>query len=187
MPMPWAMLDDADRLQWTLAPLEGVGPIRFGMQFHEVMAVLDGALLCRFGVGNHQEAGLSARLTGPRQTIIGQAAVTLYFTPDEQSLYCVMVDALLGPQVSLGGLGLVGQVPSRLEDDLADLAEAEGAAFYISQRGDPAVEAFGVLLRVQRAGDVLLSRPVFVGREWAHRLWDTSESWVPEAVWRQCC
>jgi hypothetical protein len=75
-------------------------------------------------------------------------------------------------------------VPSVLEEDFSYLAVAEDAGLCYSLNADLAAECFGVVLRAQRAGDVVLSRPVFVGREWMHRFWDATESWIPEVEWR---
>jgi hypothetical protein len=35
----------------------------------------------------------------------------------------------------------------------------------------------------QRAGDAVLSRPVFVAEAWAGRCWDVSEGWIPQREW----
>jgi len=44
-------------------------------------------------------------------------------------------------------------------------------------------EAFGFVMRAQQAGDVLLTRPVFVARDWADSVADAQLGFVPQAEW----
>jgi hypothetical protein len=81
----------------------------------------------------------------------------------------------------------VAQVPSKLEGQFADYVTAYGKELRYSQRADPASEQLGPVIRPQRAGDAVLSRPVFVAREWAGRCWDTSESYIPRDEWNNFC
>jgi hypothetical protein len=77
---------------------------------------------------------------------------------------------------------LVGQVPSQLEDGLTDLL-APNAELRYSQHADLSVPQLGLVLRAQRAGDVVLSRPVMVSEAWADRCWDTTEGKIPTREW----
>ncbi|GAA1972409.1 hypothetical protein GCM10009838_34990 [Catenulispora subtropica] len=95
------------------------------------------------------------------------------------------VNGRSGPQVALGGIRLVGRVPSELEAEFIDYATAHDAGARYSVSNDPAAVGLGVVLRAQRAGDVVVSRPVFVGREWDHMFWDSSESCIPDTEWPQ--
>lgn len=100
-------------------------------------------------------------------------------------LACVAVGARHGPQITLGHLCLVGQVPSKLEEEFSDHMSAQGLdeAIRYSQFGDLGTDALGVVLRGQRVGDVVLSRPVFVAREWADMVWDVGEGTIPMEEW----
>ncbi|MEV4557063.1 hypothetical protein AB0K51_08695 [Kitasatospora sp. NPDC049285] len=109
-------------------------------------------------------------------------AVTAYY--DAGRLTCVAVNALRGPQVTLDGLRLVGRVPSELEDAFTAYTSAHGHDLRYSQHADPGSETLGVVLRAQRAGDVVLSRPVFVASTWAERCCDVTEGRVPIDEWR---
>ncbi|WAL68893.1 hypothetical protein ORV05_14360 [Amycolatopsis cynarae] len=44
--------------------------------------------------------------------------------------------------------------------------------------------ALGLVLRVQRAGDLVLSRPVMVAGAWADSCWDTTEGSIPRQEWK---
>jgi hypothetical protein len=113
-----------------------------------------------------------------------EAAVTAYYGESE-TLSCVAVDALHGPQVTMDGIRLTGCVPSELARQFGEYAASHGVRVAYSQHGDPAADEFGLVLRAQRAGDILLTRPVFVAREWAYRVGDVSEGSVPQVEWAQ--
>ncbi|WP_198679407.1 hypothetical protein [Thermomonospora amylolytica] len=102
---------------------------------------------------------------------------------DSRQLMCVAVDALRGPQVLLDDLPLVGRVPSELADQFEDYVNSQGARVCISLEGDPGWDDIGLQLRAQRAGDFLLTRPVFAAREWSHRIGDSSEGPLPQEEW----
>lgn len=72
-----------------------------------------------------------------------------------------------GPQVTLDGMGLVGQVPSRLEDQFTDYLKARDKDLRYSQCADPCSAQLGLVLWAQRAGDLVSSRPVMVAEAWA--------------------
>ncbi|MGW4884116.1 hypothetical protein [Streptomyces murinus] len=74
----------------------------------------------------------------------------------------IAVNALRGPQVALGGMGLLGQVPSRPEGQFTDYLKTHNKDLRYSQCADPCSAQLGLALRAQRAGDLVLSRPVMV-------------------------
>lgn len=92
-----------------------------------------------------------------------------------------------GPQVALDGMRLVAQVPSRLEEEFLEYATTLGMEPRYSQHGDPGSELLGVVIRTQRTGDVVLTRPVFVAREWAERCCDISQGYIPRDEWDSFC
>ncbi len=149
----WNIVPDRERQQWTLEPFVSVGPLRFGMPLDEISAVLGGI--------NASWSIHKARWNSMCQCF-PEAGLKLYFS--DERLCGVSVDALRGPQVLADEMALVGRVPSELEQWLferADSREPYSELFYL-----PSAEAgsltLGVVLCVQRAGDRLLTRPVFL-------------------------
>ncbi|GIG93424.1 hypothetical protein [Plantactinospora endophytica] len=181
----WSVLVDAQRLPWSFTPFERVGPLEFGMTHDQVEVAVHGALRVVVSQGTSGNAGWAefwlerctdARFAGP--------AVTTYY--DESiGLAGVAVDALRGPQVTLEGMRLVGRTPSHLEDEFADYLVARSRELRYSQHADPCSPQLGLVLRAQRAGDVVLSRPVMVATPWADRCWDTSEGRIPTREWQE--
>ncbi|MFV5998834.1 hypothetical protein ACNPQM_42575 [Streptomyces sp. NPDC056231] len=109
-----------------------------------------------------------------------EVGLKLYFAADE-CLCGVSVDALRGPQVLADGAALVGRLPSDLEEWLFERAESREPyteLFYM-----PGAEAgsltLGVVLCVQRAGDRLLTRPVFLPAD----AMDDVYHHLPREVW----
>lgn len=164
----WAVKRDFERAQWTFAPLVSVGPLRFGMSPAEVGAALDGAIA-------YISHGARAQ---PRVQQFTQVGVTTFYT-ESARLAGVAVDALMGPQVRWGETALVGCVPSEIERWIADHARAHGLELLYTIEGNPELVDLGLVMRVQRAGDVVLTRPLFLIREWALDVWD----YLPESEW----
>jgi hypothetical protein len=174
----WDVLDEEQRPQWTFTPFVNVGPLRFGMTPAQVREAVDGLMTSHVSQGYYgQESWIRFELAGLRKP-----AVTTYFD-EAVGLACVVVHALAGPQVTLDGMRLVAQVPSRLEDEFLEYATARGKEPRFSQTADPGSELLGLVIRPQRAGDVVLTRPVFVAQERAERCCDTSEGYIPLAEW----
>lgn len=180
----WGVLHEKQRLAWTFTPFERVGPLEFGMTHEQAQAALDGVLrtaLREGAAGNEVRADFwleqrsDARFSGP--------AVTVYYDRSI-GLAGIAVNALRGPQVTLDGIGLVGQVPSRLEDWFADFLQTHDKELRYSQCADPCSAQLGLVLRVQRAGDLVLSRPVMVAEAWSERCWDTTEGSIPQEEWK---
>jgi hypothetical protein len=142
----WDVRTDEERGQWELRPLAGVGPLRFGTGLADVAQAL--------GVE-------PAPVRTAEHWVFHAAGVTVYFG-DNDKLYCVAVDALIGPQVTFDGLRLTGQVPSRAEQIVLDHAEVHGAEVRFSHAADVELPGYGLVLRSQRAGDLVLTRPVLL-------------------------
>ncbi|MFF3883549.1 hypothetical protein [Streptomyces sp. NPDC001914] len=96
----------------------------------------------------------------------------------------IAVNALRGPHVTLDGLALVGQVPSHVEAPFIGYLETHKMELRYSQIEDPCSEQLGLVLRTQRAGDLVLSRPVMVAEAWAERCGDTTEGFIPHQEWK---
>ncbi|MFE4514626.1 hypothetical protein ACFRMQ_10615 [Kitasatospora sp. NPDC056783] len=176
----WTVAEEDDRLRWRLDPRVSVGPLRFGMGYEDVLEALDGFLEPSSRSTSHYGRVLSDDFFLPQSS--NHPALTAYY--DAERLVCVAVNALRGPQVTLEALSLVGRVPSELEADFAGYTSTRGYDLTYGQFGDPGSQALGVVLRAQRAGDVVLSRPVLVAPSWAERCVDVSEGRIPDAEWR---
>lgn len=142
----WCVLAEAHRLAWSFTPLERVGPLEFGMSRDQVQTAVHGALsLCVQGISEHEgwaefwlEQGTGASFPGP--------AVTAYY--DESiGLAGIAVNALRGPQVTLEGMRLVGQTPSRLENEFTGYLVANSRDIRYSQCADLCSPQLGLVLR----------------------------------------
>ncbi|MGW4879596.1 hypothetical protein ACWEPI_23905 [Streptomyces sp. NPDC004262] len=119
--------------------------------------------------------------TVTRQERFTDVGLTVYYA-DENRLAGATADARLGPQVLVEGTALVGRVPSELEQwiiDRAEVREPYSELFYLPG-ADPGSQTLGLVVCVQRVGDVVLTRPVFLAFEWIddvyHRL--PSSEWA---------
>lgn len=171
MTSPWHVLTEAEREQWRYTPSVGVGPLRFGMSHDEAAEALSG-FAASVSVA-HRDFGRPTKAEFRNACVPAHGvAVTAYYARSE-GLFCVVVGARYGPQVTLDGIRLVGRVPSRLEEQFLGYVLERGIAPQYTPEGDPASDDLGIVMRVQRAGDIVLSRPVFaVVRERANTLWD---------------
>lgn len=166
------------RLDWELMPLDGVGPLRFGMPIDEVAAVLPGMTeLRRF------QADPSFRETLGVEFGTGRAEPAVYAYFVDGRLFCVAVDAVHGPQVTLWGRELTACVPADLERFLLHAHRSEVLDVSYGPRGNPGVNGLGLVVRVQAVAGGVLTRPVMVGRTWADRCTDDWEGAIPECEW----
>ncbi|OPC76548.1 hypothetical protein B4N89_46925 [Embleya scabrispora] len=97
----------------------------------------------------------------------------------------VAVSARRGPEVTWDGIDLVGGVPSAVEEQLRTRATSHGIVDFRYSPDGLALEQFGIVMRVQRTGDILLTRPVFVAREWAPMAGDASLGPMAKHEWRR--
>ncbi|WP_335933794.1 hypothetical protein [Streptomyces sp. PTD5-9] len=177
-------LDEEQRLVWSYTPLEGVGPLRFGMTPDQARAAVDGVLEAdatrrRAGDEEWTEFWLRHR---PHVGFYG-AAVTAYFSRSA-GLAGIALDALRGPQAIWEGTRLVGRAPSPLEAWFTDRLAAREAGARYSMCADPCSTRHGLVLRVQRTGVGPLSRPVMVAETWADGCWDVIGGGIPRREWR---
>ncbi|MEU7584606.1 hypothetical protein AB0B50_44340 [Streptomyces sp. NPDC041068] len=173
----WDVLPDSGRRRWSLEPFEGVGPLRFGMRPEEVTAELEGIVR---NPQRHTRAALSPDRYGTVKGECWELGLTFYYGLEER-LRGIAADALKGPQIYADGVALVGRTPSDLEQwivDRAGIREPFSELFY-ANLGQPGSRSLGVVICVQRAGDRLLTRPVFLP---AHAL-DAPVSFLPSTAW----
>ncbi|CAL9310024.1 hypothetical protein SUDANB25_04616 [Streptomyces sp. SudanB25_2051] len=176
----WDMLPDNERQHWPLDPFVAVGPLRFGVSHNEVSRALSGVTMESQRPTPHQPS-----LDVVSMVVEGnypEFGLTLYYR--EERLAAVVVDALRGPQVLADDMPLVGRVPSTLEQWMTDRAEARAPHDELGYMaaGVPGSESLGVVIDVQRAGDHLLTRPVFVPLE----AMDDLPHWLPRKAWSRC-
>lgn len=166
----WYVVPDSERKQWTLEPFASVGPLRFGMSPDEASAALGGIKPALHRHDPHFDT-----------MVYDQAGVTLYYASGN-GLRGVSVDARRGPQVLGDGMALVGRVPSELEHWLVRRAESRAPHTELGYMpgAEPASRSLGMVACLQRAGDRLLTRPVFLP---ADAMEDTYH-YLPSEAWR---
>lgn len=171
----WPVKPDGIRSVWPLEPLVGVGPLRFGMSIDEVGRVLDPA------VGQPWYPLRTAPVQGVSVDFDAMAITTYH---DEQHRLCaVAADALDGPQITWDGQDFTGQPPSVIFRWLNDRVDAEDLGVLYSSHADPSSATLGLVIRVQRAGDRVLTRPVAVCADWAPEAGDRESGTIPSEEW----
>ncbi|WP_258382629.1 hypothetical protein [Streptomyces sp. NTH33] len=166
---PWRIAREEERAEWTFTPYIGVGPLHFGMTLEEITSALGEQPTIssyshhdedhQLNYADFAESGIRALFRGGR-------------------LGCVAVNALTGPQVRLDTAPLTGCVPSHVEDWLVHRTTLRPGSLTYSPAADPVFTDLGLAIRSQRAGDVVLTRPLFLRHDWLD-LWHSlpSEEW----------
>lgn len=160
----WDVKRDEARTRWVFTPPKSIGPLRLGMSPAEAAAAL--------GDSRSQIDGFS-----PGQENFSGVGVSVYYNFGK--LVCVAVDARVGPQIVLSGFALTGRVPSEMEEWLLGYVEDRGLDLLYTHEGTPGSAELGLLLRGQRAGDILLTRPLVLLSEWSENSWDC----LPSSEW----
>ncbi|MET9345398.1 hypothetical protein [Streptomyces termitum] len=165
---PWRIAREEERAEWTFTPYVGVGPLHFGMTLEEITCVLGEGP----AVSSCSHHGEDRHLDYADFTESGIRALF-----HDGRLGCVAADALTGPQVRLDAAPLTGCAPSHVEDWLVHRATRPDSLAY-SVAGDPVFADLGLAIRSQRAGDLVLSRPLFLLHDWLD-LWHAlpGEEW----------
>ncbi|MFJ2766800.1 hypothetical protein [Streptomyces sp. NPDC087300] len=159
----WETLPDSARRQWTLDPFVSVGPLRFGMSPEEVTGALRE---CATGVRQYTRPVLAEGRYGSVRGDCREFGLMLFYGPGG-GLQGISVDALKGPQVAAAGRGLVGRAPSGLEQWMINRSERRKPDLELIylEPGLLGSRTLGVVIALQRTGDRLLSRPVFLPSE----------------------
>ncbi|MER5775472.1 hypothetical protein ABT144_14475 [Streptomyces sp. NPDC002039] len=169
------MKSDMERDHWSWTPLVAVGMLEFGMRRSEVAAAL-----------GRSTAG-DDRLGAVRHEHFSRQGVSAYYTTAGH-LAAVALSAVTGPQITLGGIPLVGQPvgeptgglwPPTLEH-FHDYAEQHDVKAAWLPSGDPALQQYGLVLRRVMVGDVVLSRPLLMYSGWT---WGQWEEFIPDEEW----
>jgi hypothetical protein len=162
----WDAKSEAERAAWAFVPLVSVGPLHFGANLYEVRLALDG----------QPPVSSIDRRNMIRSGHYRDLGVTVYFM--QERLYVVAIDALRGPQVTYEDQALVGRVPSEIEQWMWTEHHEHRHELRYTHAADPELADLGLIVRVQRAGDMVLTRPVFLDQR-AEVTWDymPSEEW----------
>ena len=185
----WTVLNEAGRRQWSFVPFATVGPLRFGATYQEVLAALPHATVSHIDGDTGNPFDLLLGSGGVDVSAVRLAefcfpgsrsiAFTAYFH-GTAGLYCVAIDARCGPQVTMDGIRLAGRVPSQLTEELINYSTSHDIKLVDLPEGDPGLDDIGLFIRVQRAGDVLLTRPLLATvHSGADSLYDS----IPSAEW----
>ncbi|MFE5715148.1 hypothetical protein ACFQ7J_30540 [Streptomyces sp. NPDC056501] len=167
-PGAWPVTPDHARPRWDWAPLESVGPLRFGMSPPQVAAALGGEVPARrtgaFPFWFWEESG---------QWFLGsdhfeRAGVTAkYWFPDGvPELGAVTAHGRTGPQLHYEGIPLVGITPPVLEAGIIQLVEDHDLGLRFSPNGAAVPDGPNLYLDTARAGDTSVSEPTFCTEDW---------------------
>jgi hypothetical protein len=181
--LQWNALDDVERGVWKAVPLESVGPLRFGMGHEEVERALEEGMLASSVVLDSLDRGVRAEFARRGSNPLSPVLSLSTYYDEGGNLAAVAIDARSGPQVVMGDLGLTGRVPSEIEEQFVGYIESRGLDLVYSEFWDMSSETLGIVLRAQRVDDVVLSRPIFVGRSWGERCGSCSEGRIPQDEW----
>ncbi|MFC7967256.1 serine/threonine-protein kinase [Streptomyces cinereoruber] len=163
---PWRIAREEERAEWTFTPYVGIGPLHFGMAPEEIADAL----------GERPSPSRPGEDRQPRCVDFTGSGIRALFR--DGRLGCVAVDALTGPQVRLDGAPLTGCAPSRVEDWLVHRTAPRPGSLTYSPAADPVFADLGLAIRPQRAGDAVLTRPLFLLPDWLD-LWHAlpAEEW----------
>ncbi|MCU7820131.1 hypothetical protein [Kitasatospora sp. DSM 101779] len=165
-PGVWPVVLDFERPIWEWTPLEGVGPLRFGMGPEQVSAALGGEV----------PAARRGRLPwtvgrGPRQWCLEEdrfdhAGVSAHYWGDVPTLAAVTVHGRTGPQVAFHGIDLIGRQGSAIDAALLQLAEIDEIGLRLNCAGDLGPDELNMYVRATRAGDAVISEARFCTAGW---------------------
>ncbi|MFF8633527.1 hypothetical protein ACF052_04825 [Streptomyces pilosus] len=169
----------ADRDEWSYTPTVGVGPLRFGMTVDEVVEAFQVLGQTKVSDCPHVQAIFSPtwKIEVHRRGAASSLPAVTAYVSQAAGLFCIAADAVHGPQVRHDGIPLVGRDLSELESDEIEHAEAVDGHFRYTSEGYAGPHDPGVVIRGQRVGQVLRSRPLFmVTRDGANTEWDSMPS-----------
>lgn len=174
-----ADLGAVERDEWFYSPAVGVGPLRFGMTLDEVVEAAEtfGQTRVSECARRHSIFATTWRVEVHRRTVAPTPPAVTGYVSQAVGLFCVAADAVHGPRVAYDGLSLVGRDLSELESDAIAYAEAKNTHFRYTPEGYAGPDDPGIVMRGQRVGQVLRSRPLFmVTRDGANTEYDSMPS-----------
>jgi len=170
---------EAGRDEWAYLPAVGVGPLRFGMTLDDVVRAAEVLGQATISDCPQRPAIFSPtwKVEVSRRGVDSPTPAVTAYVSQAAGLFCIAFDAVCGPQVECDGIPLVGRDLSELENDEIAYAEAKNVHFRYTPEGFAGPDDPGVVLRGQRVGQILRSRPLFmVTRDGACTEWDSMPS-----------
>ncbi|MEV7122202.1 hypothetical protein [Kitasatospora griseola] len=168
-PGPWPVTAGTDRPRWQCAPLQGVGPLLFGMSPQQVSITLNGeAPTGRDGYHPYPPHSPWAEYGDPEEWHLTEerydrAGISAHYGHEEDGpeLVGVSVHGRTGPQVLLDGIELIGRKPSAVEADITRYIQERELDLHFACSGDVGSSGLQVWVRAERAGDTLVSAAHF--------------------------
>ncbi|MEU9420166.1 hypothetical protein [Streptomyces sp. NPDC048272] len=165
----WPVRAEQERQHWDWAPLESVGPLRFGMKPQEVAAALSEEPAARHGrypFGTSWEGAGQWILDEDRFDRVG---VTAHYSCGHNrppTLGAVTIHGRSGPQVEFEGIQLIGMSVSAVDTALVQHIEERDLSLIVGCGGDLGVKGLNMYVRATRAGDTVVSEARFCKAEW---------------------
>ncbi|MGW2373740.1 MULTISPECIES: hypothetical protein [Kitasatospora] len=166
-PGDWPVRADRDRPRWDCTPLEGVGPLRFGMSPSQVVAALGGdAPAVRRG--RYAWAWRGAEPWCLEEDRFDRAGVTAHYWHPEgvPTLGAVTVHGRTGPRVAFEGIELIGRPVSEVDAAVVRYVEERDLGLRIGCAGDQGPDGTNLYVRADRAGDAVVTGARFCAPDW---------------------
>ncbi|MEV7597365.1 hypothetical protein AB0O91_08255 [Kitasatospora sp. NPDC089797] len=162
---------ERERARWGCVPLEGVGPLRFGMGPSEVAAALGGAAPTERQGSFPDPWPWLPREAGQwflHADVFDGVGVTAHYEYRSQVpvLGAVTVHAFTGPQVEFEGIRLIGRPVSEVDGEVDRHVGTRGVGLRVTCAGDQGPYGDNWYVRAVRAGDAMLSEVRFCAAEW---------------------
>ncbi|MFD8033242.1 hypothetical protein ACFV3F_31705 [Streptomyces sp. NPDC059717] len=165
----WPVKAEQVRPRWDWTPLEGIGPLRFGMNSEQVAAVLNEVPAARHGrypFGQPWEGFGTWMLHHDRFDATG---VTAHYTSGfgaPPTLGAVTVHGRTGPQIDFEGIRLIGMAVSAVDTALIQYIEEREMGLVVGCSGDLGPDGLNMYVRTTRAGDTVVSEARFCQEGW---------------------
>ncbi|MEW1549897.1 hypothetical protein [Streptomyces tsukubensis] len=168
-PGVWPVRSWQERPEWDWVPLEGIGPLRFGMVPQQVATVLGESPVSR---GGRYPYGLPWE--GPGEWILekerfDRAGVTAHYWCIRGRLpilSAVTVHGRSGPQVEYAGIRLIGESVEAVDAALIRYLDDNGLVLSYGCGGDLGAHGLGMYVRATRTGDSMISEARFCSAGW---------------------
>ncbi|MEY9812196.1 hypothetical protein RKD21_002453 [Streptomyces albogriseolus] len=166
-PGAWPVTADRDRARWEWTPLEGVGPLRFGMTVDEVIAALgEEEPAARRGFFPHYFHGYGQWYLEEDRFDAAGLTAHYWMRDGRPTLAAVTLHGRTGPQVVHDGMKLIGQKVTALDAALIERAERGDMDLAIGCSGDLGIHGCNMYVRSVRAGDGMVSAARFCDADW---------------------
>ncbi|MEV4194748.1 hypothetical protein [Streptomyces toxytricini] len=165
----WPVKAEQERPHWDWTPLEGVGPLGFGMEPQEVAAALGEEPSSRHGRFPRGTAWEGAGQWTLGEDRFDRTGVTAHYSCGHDrrpTLGAVTVHGRTGPQVEFAGIPLIGRPVTAVDAALIRHVEERDGGLVIGCGGDLGVDGLNMYVRAARAGDTVVSGARFCQAQW---------------------